>query len=170
MQRYTSGPGNVKQSRKNFSWSLCCCCYVSEPLKWKYKCTNIVILYAHVSKVSYLTHNGSEQSRSVVKWCVPPVPLSPGKQFMASRNTWRFARRSVEDKTSIHCCFHCSCFCVSLPAIYLKKLIILLLNHHLMPTECCGCAVQLEQTSYACAIWILFNMWYIIFQMMFKSE
>lgn len=54
-------------------------------------------LLLHVSKVQFLTPNGSEQSQSEVKWFVPPVPLLPGKQSMASRNTWRFARRSVNN-------------------------------------------------------------------------
>lgn len=55
----------------------------------------------HVSKALFLTPNGSERSQSEVKWCVPPAPSSPGKQSTASRNTWRFARRSVGD-TAVH--------------------------------------------------------------------
>lgn len=47
-------------------------------------------------KVLLLTHSGSVQSQREVRWYVPPVPLSQEKQSMASRSTWRFARRFVD--------------------------------------------------------------------------
>lgn len=43
----------------------------------------------------FLTHSGSVQFQREVRWYVPPVPLSQEKQSMASRSTWRFARRFV---------------------------------------------------------------------------
>lgn len=59
--------------------------------------TERLTLLPCVSKVLFPTPNGSERSQSEVKWCVPPAPSSPGKQSTASRNTWRFAKRSVGD-------------------------------------------------------------------------
>lgn len=49
-----------------------------------------------------LIHSGSVQSQREVRWYVLPVPLSQGKQSMASRSTWRFARRFVGVTEWVH--------------------------------------------------------------------
>lgn len=46
--------------------------------------------------------SGSVQSQREVRWYVPPAPLSQGKQSMASRSTWRFARRFVGVPEWVH--------------------------------------------------------------------
>lgn len=83
-------------------------------------------LLLRVCKVLFPTPSGSEQSQSEVKWFVPPVLLSPGKQFTASRNTWRFARRSEPesllcynfDCSAIRYCFPNNPACQSVGSLY----------------------------------------------------
>lgn len=83
-------------------------------------------LLLHVLKVLFPTPSGSELSQSEVKWFVPHVLLSPGKQSMASRNTWRFARRSEPesllcynfDCSAISYCFPKNPACQSVGSLY----------------------------------------------------
>lgn len=89
----------------------------------------LIITITFFSKVLFLTHSGSVQSQRGVRWYVPPVPLSHEKQSMASRSTWRFARRFVgvpeweyqKEKNTLFSeinVLHSACLCINIKMLF----------------------------------------------------